>query len=106
MQVFPFKVSYALTATGEPLQAGFGVSGKNFKKAVDRNRIKRLSREVYRLQKGPLRDRLVQNNRSLALFFIYTERILPEYSTLSEKMRIILNNLIEWIDEKAIPASS
>jgi len=34
-----------------PIQAAFSVPKRNFKRAVDRNRIKRLLRETYRLQK-------------------------------------------------------
>ena len=33
------------------MQVGVGVSSRHFKKAVDRNRIKRLLRESYRTQK-------------------------------------------------------
>src|SRR6478609_2995237 len=68
--VYPFRVYYLIRhdsdiddgapdwneRINEPiLQFGVAVSKKNFKKAVDRNRIKRLIREAYRLQQVELR---------------------------------------------------
>ena len=79
------------------LQAGFGVSSRHFKKAVDRNRIKRLSREAYRLQKGPLLQRLEEKGRSMAVFFLYTGKELPEYAIVSEKIGVALQKLIKEI---------
>jgi ribonuclease P protein component len=76
-----------------PLQAGFSASSRNFKKAVDRNRIKRLMREAYRLQKNPLQEALQAKQKQLALFFIYTGKELPDYKTVSEKIGVILNKL-------------
>jgi ribonuclease P protein component len=54
--VFPVKVFYMPleNTAAARLQVGVGVSARNFKKAVDRNRIKRLLRECYRLNKLPL----------------------------------------------------
>ena len=54
--VFPIRVTYSFMPTdGDALvQIGVTVSKRNFKKAVDRNRIKRLFREAYRLQKAEL----------------------------------------------------
>lgn len=80
-----------------PLHAGFGASKRNFKRAVDRNRIKRLSREGYRLQKEPLLRRLEEKGLSMAVFFIYTGRDLPDYPTVTEKIGVALHKLIKEI---------
>ena len=80
---------------GSPVQAGFGAGSRYFKKAVDRNRIKRLCREAYRLQKQPLLDLLKKKERSLALFFIYTGKELPDYQIVTEKISVALQRLIK-----------
>ena len=87
----------ALRSDWAPLQAGFGASSRHFKKAVDRNRIKRLGREAYRLQKEALLQRLTEKGLSLAVFFIYTGKELPEYATVTEKIGVILQKLIKEI---------
>jgi ribonuclease P protein component len=96
---FPFKVFYVVTRAGTaapppPVQAGFGAGSRHFKRAVDRNRIKRLCREAYRLQKQPLYDHLTSKGLSLALFFIYTGKDLPDYQTVSGKIGVILQKLV------------
>ena len=79
------------------LQAAFSVSAKNFKKAVDRNRIKRLLREAYRLQKHILSEQLVTNNQQLIIFFIYTGKEIPEHALIVDKMQLALKKLTEQI---------
>ena len=81
------------------LQAGVGVSSRNFKKAVDRNRIKRLMREAYRLQKHDLYNTLAQKNTSLSVFILYNGNELPKYELVYEKMGSILKRLTKFIDE-------
>jgi RNase P protein component len=79
------------------LQAGFGAGSRHFKKAVDRNRIKRLSREAYRVQKQPLIDLLAEKGLSMALFFIYTGKELPDHITVKAKIGVALQKLIKEV---------
>lgn len=91
---FPIRVIYLEPEKQSSLlQAAFSVSNKNFKKAVERNRIKRLMRESYRLQKKHLQAILDENDKSLSLFFIYTGTEIPVYDNVLEKIGEILKNL-------------
>lgn len=93
-----FRIHY-LTSPSTSLQAysmiQFGVSipGKNFKKAVDRNRIKRLVRESYRVQKNELKKLVAEKKLSLVLFFIYTNKEMPDHSFISQKMKLALQKI-------------
>jgi ribonuclease P protein component len=77
------------------IQFGVGVSGKNFKKAVDRNRIKRLTKEAYRLQKSELQKKLKEKKIKLNIFFIYTANELPDFNKVKENIAVILNRIDE-----------
>ncbi len=92
---FPMSLAHSGPPPILPLQAGFGATTRNFKKATDRNRIKRLSREAWRLHKQPLADHLQQNGHSVSVFFIYTGKELPDYNTVTEKISVALQRLIK-----------
>lgn len=98
--IFPFRVLFSFNAAAvNPLQTGFAVSTKHFKKAVDRNRIKRLMREAYRLQKNDLQNQVKHQQKKLAVFFIYVGNELPEYQFIFDKTGNILNRLTNIISE-------
>ena len=100
---FPFKVSWMFTENAEAvLQTGFGVSAKHFKKAVDRNRIKRLMREAWRLQKNTVNEKLKDQHQQLAVFFIYVGNELPDYQLVFDKIGAALKRLIKITDENSV----
>ncbi|MCW3113583.1 MAG: Ribonuclease protein component [Segetibacter sp.] len=80
---------------GEPLQAGVTASSRHYKKAVQRNRIKRVMRETFRLQKADLQETLVNQQKSLILFFIYIGKELPVFAEVQQKMQVVLQRLTD-----------
>ena len=92
---FPIRVSYQLMpATEKPvLQIGVTASKRYFKKAVDRNRIKRLLREAYRLQKESLLVLLNKKGKSGIAFFIYTDKTIASFATIKEAMTKCIQRL-------------
>ncbi|MBS1620367.1 MAG: ribonuclease P protein component [Bacteroidetes bacterium] len=99
----PFYIYFLFGPVSEmsisAVQFGVAVSAKNFKKAVDRNRIKRLTREAYRLQKIPLQDLLKKKNMQLNIFFIYTGKGIPVFADVKEKVAVALKKLEKIADE-------
>ena len=80
--VFPVKIVYleSKLPTDFPVQAAFTVGKRNFKRAVQRNLIKRRMREVYRLNKSKVYDEI--GEKQVAVFFIFTGKTIPEYNQI------------------------
>ena len=99
--VFPIRVTYRFMITeDEPLaQIGVTVSKRYFKKAVDRNRVKRLLRESYRLQKTDLALQLHQSNQKAYLFFIYTDKNIASFEVFKTAMSACLRKLQHKLDK-------
>jgi len=77
-----------------PAQVLFSVSKKRFKRAVDRNRIKRISREVYRLNKqAHLYDQLNAGEKKIIISLAYIGKELPEFQFAEKKMLKLLKKL-------------
>lgn len=97
----PVRVKYRFLPPVEgavPVQAGVSVSRKAFKRAVDRNRLKRQLREAYRLQKAPLIALIDERGWRLCLFFIYTARENVLFQTIYDAVTQCLHHL-----EKKVP---
>ncbi|GAC1424460.1 MAG: hypothetical protein NVSMB7_00420 [Chitinophagaceae bacterium] len=102
--VYPYRVFYLFekkekAVLKKGLQCGTGAGTRNFKKAVDRNRIKRLTREAWRLQKDELAQKMNGHAHALAVFLIYTGKELPAFNFVKEKLALIIQKLLIIADE-------
>lgn len=96
--VHPIKITFMPIEhvfTKSNIQVGVGVSKRNFKNATDRNRVKRLMREAYRLNKNTLQEHLKNSKIQLAVFLFYIDKELPQFHTLQNKMVTIIDKLIK-----------
>ena len=90
---FPLRLLYLETELPKEtqVQAAVTVSRKAFRNAVSRNRIKRLMRESYRLNKA-----LVFNNieGNFAFLFLYLGKEMPTFNEVERSMQSLLKNFI------------
>ncbi len=94
--VYPFKVLYLtrtlpVSASRMPQQAsvkvGIAVSKKNHRRAVKRNRIKRLIRESYRLNKNLIATLYQEQNIQLIIMFIYVSKEELPFGEIDRKLQ-------------------
>jgi ribonuclease P protein component len=78
-----------------PAQAAFSVPKRFFKKAVDRNLVKRHLREAYRKNKLPLYQKLVDSKHQLALMLIYKGKLIPDHIAIEKQVLELLIKLID-----------
>ena len=79
-------------------QVLISVAKKRFKKAVDRNRIKRLIREAYRLNKTELKDLSTQKQQQINLAILYQCNEMLNYQAIEADLQNCLVKLIYKIN--------
>ncbi|WP_029906276.1 ribonuclease P protein component [Prevotella sp. 10(H)] len=75
------------------------VSKKKFKRAVKRNRVKRLIREAYRLNKHELSALLKEKGKRMDIAFLYLKNELPEYTEIEKAILKTVSVLISKLRE-------
>jgi ribonuclease P protein component len=97
---FPVRIfftQHAIHPTA-PVQAGVGCSSRTFKKAVHRNRIKRLLREAWRLNKAPIYELAQNQNKGISLFILYTGKELPQQQELLQVLPFLLQKMAQQLN--------
>lgn len=103
--VYPFRVIFfevdgneetVHTATIEVL---FSVPKRKVKKAVDRNRIKRLMRESYRTNKHELIGYCADQGKKIQLALIYIGDLKPTFRLVNTKIKHLLKRLNEELSQ-------
>ena len=93
--VYPLRIVWikASVATAAPPQVLISVSKRTFKRAVDRNRLKRLIREAYRLNKYRLTEQ--PGGHEIALLgIIFTGKEISPLTLVERKLIFALHRLL------------
>ena len=95
---YPVKLLW-LPCQQKQTKAGFAVAKKNFKSAVTRNKIKRLMREAYRLQKQEIQSK----DKTFTLLFLYIGKDVASFKTID---KAVLGALKKLPRNQPLPASN
>ncbi|WP_370226911.1 ribonuclease P protein component [Mesoflavibacter sp.] len=92
VSAYPLRMVYLDNQT--QLKVGVSVSKRNFKLAVHRNRVKRLLREGYRLNKNLLIDNKLDH---YTLMILYISKEMPDFKIIDKKMKALLTKFNDQI---------
>lgn len=95
IRIDAFTITYLVyPSTSSPkIYAGFTAPKRYQKKAVRRNRIKRLMREVYRCNKQGLYHIAQKNNVEIKLLLGYSHSVLPTFTECNDKISQLISRL-------------
>ena len=82
-----------------PFKIVFSAPKRTFRKAFQRNRIKRICKEAVRLNKSIIESYLTENNKQLALFLVYSSKDELNHVQLEKKVVKLFNELIKSLHE-------
>jgi ribonuclease P protein component len=101
-KAFPVIARFLDTALPEPVavQVMVTVSKKKFKRAVDRNRVKRLLREAWRLEKPDMENRLTADEKQRAIVFIFVGNELPEFEEVQSAIASLVSQMASAVQDQ------
>jgi len=98
---YPVRVVFLIEPKSdiEPANVLISVPKKRFKRAVKRNRLKRLIREAYRLNKKELIDKLEEKQLQVHVAFNYVSDDELDFASIEKKIKLSLQKLIDKIEQ-------
>lgn len=81
-----------------PAQLLIAVPKKKIKLATSRNRIKRMVREAYRLNKSLLLDGLNEKEKKIQFAIVFTANEIPVFMAIREKIILLLQRLLKEVN--------
>jgi ribonuclease P protein component len=100
-RVFPYRVVWMVTTLEEnvPAQVMFSVGKRSFRNATDRNRVRRVTREAYRLRKHELYAYLEKEGKQLVLAFVYASNKQLPLIEANQKIIAIFTRLYQELNK-------
>tara|TARA_Y100000766_G_scaffold231608_1_gene205715 strand:- start:183 stop:554 length:372 start_codon:yes stop_codon:yes gene_type:complete len=87
----PFQIYWLETKQEKSIiELLVSVPKKNIKLAVNRNIIKRMVKEAYRLNKKALYEQVNREKKSFSVAIIYMNNKIPSYFYVEKKIKLIL----------------
>jgi len=104
---YPLRVVYLLEQKKdkESVNVMVSVPKKRFKRAVKRNRLKRLMREAYRLNKQNLWEKLEEKQLQIHIAFNYVSNDELDFASIEKKMKVALERIIEKVSGLPSPVT-
>ena len=90
LMAFPYSVQWLIVPDLSPCQVMIVAPKRKFRHAVDRNRVRRLTRECYRLRKHTLYQFLKEHGIGIVFSMVYIHNEIMPYEQLSHKMDKLL----------------
>lgn len=101
---YPFVLKFKETQLPKDVQFQivFSAPKRTFRKAVQRNRIKRLCKEAFRAQRHELDIYLKNQNKQLALFLVYTPKEELNVNLLGGRTEKLIKKIISQLESNDV----
>lgn len=104
LKSYPFVLKFKEVVLPKevPFQIVFSAPKRTFRKATQRNRIKRLCKEAFRTRRHELDAYLTEQNKQLALFLVYTPPEELDVNLLTGRTEKLIKKIISQLESNNV----